>query len=72
MCCVWMLMSLIIQLSGECGNTSEMNPPPTLLFAPHPSVDLQRFKTSPTSCQKRVVPERFVRQELKVTGILRM
>lgn len=27
MCCVWMLMSLIIQLSGECGNTSEMNPP---------------------------------------------
>lgn len=26
-CGVWMLMPLIIQLSGGCGNTSEMNPP---------------------------------------------
>lgn len=70
MCCVWMLMFLIIQLSGECGNTSEMNPPTFICstsFSCWPTAfhDISNIMSETVV---RVVPERLVRQELKVTG----
>lgn len=67
-----MLMSLIIQLSGGCGNTSEMNPPPPTFicsasFSCWPAAfhDISNIMSETVV---RVIPERLVRQELKVTG----